>query len=52
MATVLKRPMFKLGGPSSDGVGILSGMKQTGYSSGSTPVDPTELQPQIPEWWD
>ena len=52
MATVLKRPMFKLGGPSSDGVGILSGMKRTGYSSGSTPVDPTELQPQIPEWWD
>jgi len=39
MATVLKRPMFKLGGPSSDGVGILSGMKRTGYSSGSNPPD-------------
>ena len=35
MATVLKRPMFRLGGPSSDGVGILSGMRRTGYSDGS-----------------
>jgi len=39
MATVLKRPMFRLGGPSSDGVGILSGMRRTGYSSGSNPPD-------------
>jgi hypothetical protein len=31
MATVLKRPMFKLGGPSSDGVGILSGMRRTNF---------------------
>ena len=50
MATVLKRPMFKLGG-SSDGVGITSGFRRTGYANAG-PVDPTELQPQIPEWWD
>ena len=32
MATVLKRPMFRMGGPSSDGVGILSGLKRHGFA--------------------
>tara|TARA_R100001082_G_scaffold111258_1_gene94509 strand:- start:4995 stop:6050 length:1056 start_codon:yes stop_codon:yes gene_type:complete len=31
MATVLKRPMFRIGGPTSDGVGILSGMRRTNF---------------------
>ena len=33
MSIVLKRPMFKLGG-SSDGVGITSGLRRTGYAEG------------------
>ena len=34
MATVLQRPMFKLGG-SSDGVGITSGFRRPGYAFGN-----------------
>ena len=50
MATVLKRPMFKLGG-SSDGVGITSGFKRTGYQlgSGGHEREILELKKQIEE---
>ena len=43
--TPLKRPMFKLGGPSADGVGITSGFKtggRVGFETGSP-----NLQEQI-----
>ena len=43
--TPLKRPMFKLGGPSADGVGITSGFKtggRVGFEKGSP-----NLQEQI-----
>ena len=36
MATVLRRPMFRLGGPSSDGVGITSGLRRYGFAFGNT----------------
>ena len=39
MATVLKRPMFKLGGPSSDGVGITSGLRRYGFADPSIQGD-------------
>ena len=34
MSYVLKRPMFRLGGPSADGVGITSGFNRRNYSNG------------------
>ena len=34
MPNILRRPMFKLGGSSSDGVGITSGFRKN-YSNGS-----------------
>jgi len=45
LMTPLKRPMFKLGGPSADGVGITSGFRtggRVGFSTGSP-----DLQEQI-----
>jgi len=41
MATVLKRPMFRLGGPSSDGVGITSGLRRYGFA------DPEKKSPEL-----
>ena len=32
MANILRRPMFRLGGQSSDGVGITSGLNRPGYA--------------------
>jgi len=43
MATVLKRPMFRLGGPSSDGVGITSGLRRYGFA------DPEKKSPELVE---
>ena len=34
MANILRRPMFRLGGQSSDGVGITSGFKRRSYKKG------------------
>ena len=34
MSYVLKRPMFRLGGPSADGVGITSGFNRRRYGDG------------------
>ena len=39
MATVLKRPMFRLGGPSSDGVGITSGLRRYGFADPEKNID-------------
>ena len=36
MSYVLKRPMFRLGGQSADGVGITSGFR-SGYAQGQPP---------------
>ena len=35
MSNILRRPMFKLGGQSSDGVGITSGFNRKNYNFGS-----------------
>ena len=35
MANILRRPMFRLGGQSSDGVGITSGLNRRNYNYGS-----------------
>ena len=39
MATVLRRPMFRLGGPSSDGVGITSGLRRYGFADPEKNID-------------
>ena len=36
MANILRRPMFRLGGQSSDGVGITSGLNRRNYANGPT----------------
>ena len=48
MARVLQRPMFKLGG-SSDGVGITSGFRRTGYSWGGGEYGSGSHHPPAPE---
>ena len=35
MSNILRRPMVKLGGQSSDGVGITSGLNRRNYNYGS-----------------
>ena len=39
MANILRRPMFKLGGQSSDGVGITSGLNRRDYAYGPKYMD-------------
>ena len=42
MATVLKRPMFRIGG-SADGTGITSGLRRYGFENGTPIVSDQEI---------
>ena len=46
MPNILRRPMFRLGGQSSDGVGITSGLNRKNYNTGSS-----EYISQMEELW-
>ena len=44
MPNILKRPMFRRGGPASYGVGITSGLERKKYQEGTDPYENTALE--------
>ena len=49
MPNILKRPMFRRGGPASYGVGITSGLERKKYKDGNNPYEGTSLDMDISE---
>ena len=47
MPNILKRPMFRRGGPASYGVGITSGLERKKYQEGTDPYENTSLDMNI-----
>lgn len=47
MPNILKRPMFRRGGPASYGVGITSGLERKKYEGGTNPYEGTSLDMDI-----
>lgn len=47
MPNILKRPMFRRGGPASYGVGITSGLERKKYEDGTNPYEGTSLDMDI-----
>jgi hypothetical protein len=47
MPNILKRPMFRRGGPASYGVGITSGLERKKYQKGTDPYENTSLDMNI-----
>jgi hypothetical protein len=49
MPNILKRPMFRRGGPASYGVGITSGLERKKYEQGTNPYEGTSLDMDMSE---
>jgi len=49
MPNILKRPMFRRGGPASYGVGITSGLERKKYEQGTNPYENTSLDMDMSE---
>ena len=49
MPNILKRPMFRRGGPASYGVGITSGLERKKYEQGTNPYEETSLDMDMSE---
>lgn len=47
MPNILKRPMFRRGGPASYGIGITSGLERKKYENGTNPYEETSLDMDI-----